>query len=225
MKKIMIAGDVHGMFSCFNLMIHKRSPSLVLQVGDFGYWPRQLSERFKPFDVPVFWCAGNHEYWPALTNIKGTDPVELWKNSFYCPSGTVIEKEGKRILFIGGAKSVDWKLRSLGKDVWPELECPDLDVASLPSEVDIIISHTMPLSITSQYLRSSFEVEKEKERRYGWDLSGDPMEKRLEEVLEKVSFEHWYAGHWHVSKTGVFHNGKKWTVLSTIEHRQGTVLI
>lgn len=38
--KIIVAGDFHGHFGPVNTMIAKQNPSIILQCGDFGWWPR-----------------------------------------------------------------------------------------------------------------------------------------------------------------------------------------
>jgi len=68
-----------------NTLINKKKPKLILQVGDFGWWPRfdgkndtiKLTSKgrvrvpWRQFGVKnpntdIFWCPGNHECWDDL---------------------------------------------------------------------------------------------------------------------------------------------------------------
>ena len=44
---IIIAGDFHGNFGPVNTLIAKYKPSMILQCGDFGWWPRFHGQQYK----------------------------------------------------------------------------------------------------------------------------------------------------------------------------------
>src|SRR5665647_2775680 len=94
--------------------------------------------------------------------------------------------DGRQVLFIGGAKSIDWRRRVAGWDWFPEEIISPQDVLQLPEiHVDIVVSHTCP---------EEFYVE---------DLSRqecsetDPSRQLLSQVLHKYQPSLWYFGHWH----------------------------
>lgn len=39
-KDTIIVGDTHGVWGPLNILINKKKPKIVLQVGDFGWWPK-----------------------------------------------------------------------------------------------------------------------------------------------------------------------------------------
>ena len=124
--KIIVAGDFHGHFGPVNTMIAKQNPSMILQCGDFGWWPRVHGKQFqsgsgkyipwdqyslKNKDTKIFWCPGNHEDWESLNGID-SDNNEVMKNVYYMERGTILELlDHRKCLFIGGGLSIDRKSR------------------------------------------------------------------------------------------------------------------
>jgi hypothetical protein len=110
-------------------------------------------------------------------------------------------------LFVGGAKSVDWRDRVEGLDWFPgEILLPDDLPAHLP-EADIVISHTAP---------ACFPVERGDRLDPRWDNSPDPSRQVLDWVFQIVRPSQWYFGHFHKYRTGEF-EGCKWTALGAVQ--------
>jgi len=109
----LVVGDVHGNFESLQAIIDKYNPPRIFQVGDFGYWPDKVE--IPKFKIPVYWIGGNHENWLYLKDIKSMTYVS--DNCIFLPTGTRLTINGKTILFVGGAKSVDWKHRKEGISV------------------------------------------------------------------------------------------------------------
>lgn len=214
--KVMITGDVHRDFGTFNHLIGKKHPEIVLCCGDFGYWPREpLSEIYgrnnpkypkkRPSPKPpegcnVFWCDGNHEDFQEL-GLRTTD--ELWPRVHYMPRGSLLDlPDGRRVMFFGGAASVDKETRTLGIDWFPEEVISDADVRCMDYEgdVDIVISHTCPREFDIGMV--------DKEEAYHRDCS----RMALSWVLHHYRPKRWYFGHWHHHQNGE-NNGCKWTCL------------
>ena len=132
-KSIIIAGDIHGQWRTLNQLIARKRPSIVLQVGDFGWWPKWHKTTFISSGIwrinPMhgikyqapwnqyglragdYFCACNHEDWEDLNTRGSSDdpvPVEVHKNVFYMPRcSTLVLPDGRKILFMGGALSTD----------------------------------------------------------------------------------------------------------------------
>lgn len=219
--KILITGDIHGAWGYLNSLINKKNPDVVICCGDFGYWPRHNkfdTRGIKNKDTQIFWCAGNHEDWDSLERVygrRGRNPIELLNiidyrhhsNIFYCPIGSTLKLNGLNFLFVGGADSVDKKYRIMGHDWFSQeiINTEDVDyVCNIKGKVDVIISHTVPMS---------FDVDKS--RRY--DKMIDPSRHALSIILEKLKPKLWYAGHWHFYMKGK-EKGCNWTVLDYPGH-------
>lgn len=143
---ITVFGDVHGKFDAFRAKLDSRpTDDIILQVGDFGIWPHMEDNLKKGFSRPVYFIDGNHEYFPWLTDIN--EVTELYPNLFYVPRGTVMELDGRTVLFLGGAESPDKEYRTEGRDWFREESISYEDTDRIPRDVknvDLMITHTPP---------------------------------------------------------------------------------
>jgi len=216
-----ILGDIHGEWTGLNTFINKKRPSAIIQVGDFGFWPKfdnktTLGQRvmtshgikkkiwrqcgMKMQDTPLFWCDGNHEDHWALKELivedLEADTHTICPNVYYVPRGKILKTTcGKNILFLGGADSIDKSVRTLGTDWFPEEIIDQQTIYNLPDEpVDIVISHTCPTEFLSEVLP------------YNTYKNTDPCYEALSYVLHKYKPSLWFFGHFHVHKEGRYHN-------------------
>jgi len=197
-ERLIICGDIHGEWGQLNKLINNHGPDSVIQVGDFGYWPKFSGKSFvhgqkpwnhegvKPHASMVYWCDGNHEDHDALDSMGRMQKQEVlcYENVVYKPRGSVHQlNDGRILLFFGGARSIDKHLRTKEFDWFPR-EIPsenELQRALGYDKVDIVISHTVPLEFSS-VSRDSF---------------GDPTCSMLSEIWKKYKPSQWYCGHWH----------------------------
>lgn len=211
---ILVCGDIHGYWSSLNTLINKKSPSMILQCGDFGYWPKFHGQSIdgtgkkwdfyglKNQDTKIYWCDGNHEDHWGLKNVSNN---EILPNVFYMKRGSALTlPDGRNILFIGGAQSIDRFSRTTGVDWFPEETITQKEIYDLPDvNIDIIISHTCPEEFLCELGFEDYRKEKYK----------DPSCKALSYVLEKYRPSLWYFGHFHVSKSG-YTSRCRWTCLN-----------
>ena len=215
---IAIVGDIHGEFGTLNSFINKKQPKMVLVCGDFGYWPKmdipRLSSRGrikkptvpKAGDTKVYWCDGNHEDHESLLLDTKTS-TELWPNVWYMKRGSVLElDDGRNILFMGGAHSVDKASRRNRIDWFEEELISWADFRRLPDpddvRIDIVISHTCPLEVP---MEGSFNAGKQ----------DDPSRRVLSHILQVYRPNLWYFGHWHHYNTGFLPDTNcRWTALN-----------
>ncbi len=212
-----VCGDFHAYFKKVNKFLNKKPDvKTILQCGDFGYWPKfhnvtyttsygrnkgfdQYALRNK--DTQIYFCDGNHEDHESLRSLENN---EIMKNVFYMKRGSVLTlPDGRKVLFIGGAYSIDKDIRTPGKDWFPEEIISQQDIYNLPdTEIDIVISHTAP---------TEFKVFD-----YHMDFFKDSSRDALSYVLQKYHPKLWYFGHMHTFKQG-FVSDCRWTCLSSIE--------
>ena len=230
-KSVLVLGDLHGVWRKVNSLIASKKPEIVMQTGDFGWWPKfhkttKISTNvhridpmygirketgwnqygLKPGKAKFYFTPGNHEDWEDLNLLATSDdpvPQEVMPNVFYMPRcATLTLPDGRRVLFIGGAKSTDKEYRRYRYDWYPEENITDRDIANLPAEkVDIVVSHTCPnefkseinlrLSSTDYRVRDSYWLEK-------WR---DSSCQALSIVLEYYKPELWFFGHFHIAMT------------------------
>lgn len=208
MENVIVVGDLHGNWAALNTLINKKRPDVILQVGDFGWWPHyhkstKLDGSGKPWnqygvkakDTKIYWCPGNHENWDDLDIISEENDGnihEVMDNVFYCEFGSTIKlADGRVVLFVGGAESIDKDHRIMGNTWWSQETISYNDIDKLPDiDVDIVISHTIPNSFIMAF-PNVFDLSLDRDRirdssRYALDL-----------ILVKYNPSLWFSGHFH----------------------------
>jgi predicted phosphodiesterase len=205
--KILIAGDIHQEFGQLNALINVTKPDITIQAGDNAYfWAgRAYMGKIKSAS-PVYLVPGNHEDWDMIDQVgrRGMTPILLEQNIYHCPIGSSIEVNGKKILFVGGADSIDKAVRQEFITWWRQetLNNTDLDyILANVDRADIIVSHTCP---------DEFKLNK---KRYDDDKFDDPTQKALSYLLHRYKPSKWFFGHFHSTEKGQ-HLNTKWTMLN-----------
>lgn len=214
--KIIILGDIHGDFQVINHLVATEQPDIIIQCGDFGYWPYQngwppTDPALKLGNTKLYWCDGNHEDHEELAKIAESGQFEVAPNCFYQPRGSVLPlPDSRNVLFFGGADSTDKKSRIEGRD-WFSDEIPtaaDFEKLDKNLHIDIVISHTCP---------KSFELRQTPPlgyRKSSWlAKADDPTRDILDLVLQRHHPTQWFFGHFHIYQTGKFKN-TTWTALA-----------
>lgn len=216
-------GDTHAEFGKLNAFINKKHPAMILQTGDFGYFPRwgknsgggwdsysshesKESPSVKAKNTKIFWVDGNHEDHETLQSLTNN---EVFPNVFYMKRGsTMTLPDGRVVLFMGGANSYDKESRTQGIDWFPQENISHADIHNLDGnmKVDIVISHTCP---------KEFPIEDHVRGWSGMARTGDCNRDALSHILNNYKPSLWYFGHWHKYVTG-FNKGCKWTCLDHI---------
>lgn len=120
------------------------------------------------------------------------------KKVFHLRRGNIYNIENKSFFVMGGAKSIDKESRKEGISWWKEeepsfnefeLALSNLDLVN--NQVDYILAHTCPKSVSNIYLDDI------RLRSYD-DGKGDCQVARFfDEIITKVNFKEFYFGHWH----------------------------
>ncbi|OEU71315.1 MAG: hypothetical protein BA863_03410 [Desulfovibrio sp. S3730MH75] len=220
--KIIVVGDIHGDFQVINHLVETERPDIILQCGDFGYFPRLHG--VPALDLGgtlLYWCDGNHEDHQVLSNLvlscpdksrqDLSKPVEILPNCFYQPRGSTLKlPDGRNVLFFGGADSSDKDSREEGKD-WFSDELPgqnDLDRIDSNQKIDIVISHTCPNSFALR------KIPPEGYEKGPWLAKAqDPTRLLLDQILRLHAPAKWFFGHFHIHQTGRFQE-TEWQALS-----------
>lgn len=163
--KLYILGDVHGEFE-FLPTILKDVPDdgQIIQIGDFGVY-REYKDRWNKiaaqldrFEKPIWFIDGNHEEFPLFYDPDQIEPYKVpgWDRLMWIPRGLVLEIEGRRIGFMGGAASPDRYHRTEGLDWWPQEAISYGEFERMMQNegpIDFLITHSPPQRIVSKYFR------------------------------------------------------------------------
>lgn len=217
MNKIYVMGDIHGLFGKLNTFISKKRPDIILQCGDWGYFPKEFNRSYldsmgnrrtwnvdiKSPCTKIHFAPGNHEDWEALNKLTNN---ELWHNVFYQPKGSTLRlPDGRNVLFMGGAYSIDSAYRTAGHDWFPADErVNQKDINNLPDmKIDMVVSHTAPKEFVIKDSRKELR------------LIPDSSREGLSYILNKYRPKRWFFGHFHTFQKGLY-NDCYWTALGDL---------
>ena len=149
MTLVLFVGDAHGnlAFMRHALELAKTSEAdLVIQVGDFGFWPSKsfssiVDNDFIKGAMPLWVIRGNHDFMGDAYQYLKTPTFEPgltllndgWKTDF----------DGVSVGFLGGAVSVDQDARIMGRSWWPDEVTSDdnVEAALFGGPVDVWVTH------------------------------------------------------------------------------------
>lgn len=202
-----LLGDIHG--SMPRLQTAARTAAdygatALIQVGDFGF-SHQVLTWLQHYDAPLFiyFIDGNHEEFEWLPKSADVTAVDARGQVLYCPRGTVLEIDGKRIGFLGGADSVDKDIRlsmraqyKFGGYWSPQEVITDEDVRTLldnaDEPLDLLITHGPPQEIVERHFN------REDLRLFGLEPSWtSPSALLLDEAWTKLGKPQLFCGHMH----------------------------
>lgn len=194
----------------------------VIICGDFGllwkgflsdeesYWTTWLNE--KPWTT--LFVDGNHENFVRLRQLEdiemfGSKVGKVSDSIYHLRRGEVYsipdkdesgEIVNRKIFTFGGAASIDKESRREHVSWWPEenpsyseMEKGLSNLTKHNNEVDVVITHTIPLG--------AFPLLKIGSIRF--DIK-DVAEEYLGEVRKNIKFKRWYFGHWHLDYSFFF---------------------
>lgn len=204
----MFAGDWHAGIEFGVAAVEAAAASgvdRIAHVGDFGYWPRHpngvryidaISDACVAHDIPLWFCDGNHEDHDSLPHASADAPVEVAPQIHWVPRGVTLEWASTRILFMGGAVSIDQFSRFPGKTWFPS-EVPSethWQRATAATDIDVVVAHdTVPgMPVTG---RPALSIPWAIRRR------ASDHRKRLSSLHKKHEPSLWVHGHWHQRAT------------------------
>lgn len=153
--KFMFVGDLHA-----NLDAADRVAELakdykcdeIIQVGDWGFiwsdsWKaEELSEVLKGHGIPMRFCDGNHDNHPELFKAERNKEENILPFLTYQHRGTLKEfSDGTKMVFLGGAPSIDRRFRQRGYDWWETEYITEEDVKACLEHkgisIDVLVTH------------------------------------------------------------------------------------
>ena len=207
---IYITGDMHRDFTRLNGLTFSNDDVLII-LGDVGinYYLNEEDAKLKDYlnrlHVKLFCIRGNHEERPKnISTYKekrmfgGKVYIEdKYPNLIFSKDGEEYIINGKHVLVIGGAYSVDKYYRIMRGYRWfkdEQLTKEEMD--SIYKKVkgkkyDLVLTHTCP------YKYEPKEVFLDGINQSKVDKT---MEIFLDRIEENINYDKWYCGHYHTEK-------------------------
>ena len=209
-----ITGDCHGNFDrieIFCLENHTTRDDVMIILGDAGinYWlnrtDKKLKNRLSQLEITLLCVHGNHEARPwevgDYEEVEWNEGIvyveEQYPNILFAKDGEIYNFNGKKVIVIGGAYSIDKYYRLSQNMPWFDTEQPDDKIKEYVENqlekagwsVDIVLSHTLPIEAEPVWAFLP-----------GIDQSSldKSTEKWLQHIYDNLDFSEWYAGHYHV---------------------------
>lgn len=209
-----ITGDTHGDFSRIEQFCFENETSIedvMIILGDAGinYYldgrDRELKEELSALEVTLFCIHGNHEARPwevaDYEEIEWNGGIvyveEQYPNILFAKDGEIYNFNGKSVIAIGGAYSVDKYYRLNNGLKWFDTEQPDEEIKTYVEQqlaregwsIDIVLSHTVPIEAEPVW---NFIPELDQ------STVDKSTEKWLQTIYDNLDLrEGWYAGHYH----------------------------
>jgi predicted phosphodiesterase len=201
---ILLLGDIHGNASVLRqaLDIAKQSNAVaIVQLGDFGMFRDNelwFREQIHNAHIPIYFIDGNHDdcsRWVELDEV-----TRIWddRELYYIPRGTVMELDGKTIAFMGGASSIDKKMRLENNMHWDanenisEHHINHLLRNTESKKIDMLLTHCPPHSVIQQ----NFDPINKLWFGVGVDWI-DQNQVTIEHIWNKLGTPAIYSGHMH----------------------------
>ena len=214
---VYITGDIHGEVARVREMVARfeiTANDIIVLLGDVGmnyygnkHGDRHRKKKLNSLGIPILCIHGNHEIRPeALITYQedlwhgGTIYMEEeFPNLLFAKDGEVYDLEGCKAIAIGGAYSVD-KWYRLQRDLhWFPDEQPsdaikarvEKKLEELGWQIDAVLTHTCPYRyIPREAFLGSIDQ----------TTVDNSTELWLDTIAEKLDYNAWYCGHWHIEK-------------------------
>lgn len=154
---IMLVGDLHGDYARADHAIqeaHANGITEMIQCGDWGMiWPnkygpmenqtKRLSNCLMRNKVHMRFIDGNHDVFSELFPLERTDHNLTLNLTYQHRGSSHTYPDGTKVVFMGGAPSIDYEWRTPGISWWPEEQITENDVnrALSHGRADIVIMH------------------------------------------------------------------------------------
>jgi len=210
-------GDIHGNFKKLLQLFNEGSfkDTTFIQVGDFGVGFRPIEKEIEYLTPVNDWLVENNNFLYAFRgnhdNPKYFEDCPFnFSNIRFLKDFSVIQVEGKNILTLGGAISIDRLTRKLNVSYWEDEQLPIIipdikDIVPEDIKIDIVSTHNCPSFVWptefNDVVRNFIKMDKNLEH----ELINE--RKRLDLLYSKIlthnkiSPKLWVYGHMHKTIT------------------------
>ena len=213
---VLVTGDTHRDFDriikfCDRYPTTKEDVLIILGDAGINYFgdirDNYVKDKLAKLPITLFCVHGNHEMRPyttgnyKLTSFNGAMAYveEEYPNLVFAKDGEIYNIGDKKVLVIGGAYSVDKWYRIKNNYGWFSDEQPSEEIKQYVEKqldetnwtVDVVLSHTTPYQYRPIDLFSDFIDQ---------STVDNSTEKWLRSIEEKLTYDKWYAGHFHCDR-------------------------
>jgi hypothetical protein len=202
---VLLLGDSHGNHSFVHGALRwsrDNRVDVVIQVGDFGYWPKHKSgqgflkgvgQSSIDMGVDLYFMDGNHEDHDELDLLQARHPdaqfMRVSKRQgapIFIRRGHTWEWDGMTFGSFGGAFSIDRARRTKHVSWFPQ-EMPDPSLVAGMGKVDVLLTHDAPV-VPAPYLASGAFVR---------DPTSEESQRTVYDALVATQPDWLVHGHWH----------------------------
>lgn len=201
-------GDIHGRFDPLFKKLRELDLKncTIIQVGDFGAGferPAKELARFKYLNnvlkqknIKMYVMRGNHDDPKYFLGDYKYSNLELM------PDNSIINIEGKNILLLGGAISIDRIIRKLNYDYWQdEKYVLNKELLSTFENINIVCSHPSP-KMAFPYWNMTVTIRDNSRLDptlvHELSLERVDLQEAYEILIQKNNIETWIHGHYHM---------------------------
>lgn len=214
---MVILGDLHSNIAhlIYTLSRGILDNNSIIQVGDFGVgfigYDRDLhnlkilDEALGIHKVKLYIVRGNHDDPSYFKGDRKNELNEILKNIIFVEDYEIHTIENKKVLFIGGAISIDRKMRVEGKSYWKDEGITVnnnkiKEIIKQEESIDILITHSAPdFCDPIGYTSSLVRMYKQNDSELIEDLREERqnLSKIFDELDEICKFKYHFYGHFH----------------------------
>lgn len=203
-----VTGDKHGDLLPILQFIWRfdlGEESRIIVCGDMGICWRKDKKDFEAqvFNyerncngVHLYWIDGNHENFDIINSFEGGPIYHNSEHIHYISRGTtfsaIINGNKRKMLFLGGADSIDKSRRIEGLSWWPQEQITLENINKVfPEHYDYVFTHCCPYSY--------FHKNRGFLCTHGGELRDitHQSEEMLDLLFDKITYNHHYFGHYH----------------------------
>jgi hypothetical protein len=215
-SSVLVVGDLHANTgAAFGVIDHAAAHGarVILQGGDFGWWPREehgraylrkVESRLALWGLELWWIDGNHEDFHTLARLPiGPDGRrQVDEHLWHLPRGFRWRWNRSTWVAVGGAVSMDKASRIEGKDWFADEELTLGEAEQIVDDgpADIVLSHDAPLGVP--YLRQELRQDLPAWRRdtpwpTGRVMHADEHQRLVRAVVDGTHATKVFHGHHH----------------------------
>ena len=213
---IYLTGDTHRSFKrivAFCERFKTTKDDILIILGDAGinFSGKEKDDikkqQLESLPITLFCVHGNHEQRPFTIDSYKEKPwrgglvycEEEFPDLLFAKDGEVYDFDGKQVIVLGGAYSMDkWYRLVYGYDWWPDEQPSDeikryvaKQLDRLEWKVDVVLSHTIPLKYEPlEVFLPGYDQSKTDKSTEEW----------LDWIEDKLEYQKWYCGHYHIEK-------------------------